>query len=210
MMVVGLTGGIASGKSSVAAMFRAEGIPVICADTLAREIVAPGSPGLRAIRETFGPTVISQEGELERKALADVVFGSSEARRTLESITHPRVAALMRKAISYEQAQGASIVVADIPLLFEVGWVERFDVTVLVYTPENVQLERLTARDGLSRTEAEARIRSQMPIETKKRLATVVIDNSGPTERTRDRVRKLIAELPLLALKNKRDYRGPG
>jgi dephospho-CoA kinase len=205
MLVVGLTGGIASGKSTVSQMFREAGIPVICADELAHEVVKPGSAALDKIRQTFGDEFIDSEGNLDRAAMARLVFDDKSRRKDLESIIHPRVAEEQRKLIREFAAQGHNIVVVDVPLLYESGLEESFDMILVAYVPHEVQIQRLIARDRVTDKEARSRLDAQLPIDKKKRLAGRVIDNTGPVEHTREQVLGIIKELRALA-----ESGGPG
>lgn len=195
MLVIGLTGGIATGKSTVARRLGELGVPVIDADQLAREVVEPGEPALDEIRERFGPGVIDEHGRLDRAALGSIVFADEGARKALEAIVHPRIRRRMREIVNQLKQDGAPLVVCDIPLLFETGvgldWVDR---TVVVYAPRHVQRERLMARNGLTPEEAERRIASQLPIEEKARRADVVIDNTGALDQTLRQVDRLWKE----------------
>ncbi|MCL6548260.1 MAG: dephospho-CoA kinase [Alicyclobacillus sp.] len=191
-MIVGLTGGIATGKSTVTRILRELGAYVVDADVWARRVVEPGTPGLAEIVEAFGPGVLNEDGTLNRKALAAVVFHDEAARRTLNRITHPRVREGMRQETDdYLARHPGCPVVWDVPLLFEGDTRAMVDVTVLVYADERTQLARLMARDGLPEAEAEARIAAQMPIEEKRRLADYVIDNTGTLKHTREQVERL-------------------
>ncbi len=199
MLVVGLTGGIASGKSTVSTMFREAGIPVISADELAREAVEPGSSGLAEIRRAFGEDLLDAEGKLDREAMARQVFSDRSKRKILESIIHPRVAEGQNRRLRDLERQGRPIAVVDVPLLYESGW-ERFcDLVIVVYAPRPVQEERLVSRDGMSLEDARARLDAQMPIEEKKKRADRLVDNGSSLEDTRRQVEGLIAELKLLA-----------
>lgn len=199
MLVVGLTGGIASGKSTVSRLFVEAGVPVICADELAREAVKAGSPGLAEIRRAFGDEVIDPQGELDRAAMARVVFHQADRRELLESIIHPRVAEGKRKRLTELQRQGYSLAIVDVPLLYETGWDQFFDLVIVVTVSRETQEERLRARDGMSREEARARLDAQMPIEEKAKRAHRVVDNSGSVERTREQVDVLVTELTSMA-----------
>jgi dephospho-CoA kinase len=179
MKLVGLTGGIASGKSTVGRMLRARGVDVIDADVLARDAVAPGTPGFAAVVARFGAGVVRDDGTLDRAALGRIVFADDEARRALNHIVHPEVARLAAEAFADVAARGAPVVVYEVPLLFENGLQAAMDVTMLVAVHDDVQLQRLLARDGCSEAEARARIRSQMPLEQKRKLATHVLENDG-------------------------------
>ncbi|HZG83525.1 dephospho-CoA kinase [Paenibacillus sp.] len=190
-MNVGLTGGIACGKSTVSGMLEARGAAIVDADRIARDVVQPGQPALADIREAFGDEVLLEDGTLNRKALGAVVFGDEAARRKLESILHPRIRAEMaRQMAEWNEREPGRLVVVDIPLLYESGLDKRFNFEeiVVVYVPREVQLERLMKRDGLTTEAAEQRLDAQMPIERKKELADVVIDNSGTLEQTEAQV----------------------
>ena len=186
MVVAGLTGGIATGKSTVAAIFEKAGARLIDADRIAREAVRKDSPAYREILAHFGTEVLQENGELDRKRLAAVIFGDPGEQRALERIVHPRVKEEIDLGIERVRRQAPdALVIVDIPLLYEAGMQHGLDAVIVVYAPENLQIERLMARDGLTRPEAVARIRAQMPIESKRALATYLIDNSGSIESTR-------------------------
>ena len=176
---VGLTGNIASGKSAVAAAWQRLGAPVVDADVLARQAVAPGTPGLRAVREAFGPGVLDADGALDRAALRRLVFADAAARRRLEGIVHPEVARLRAEAEARLARAGARIVVHAIPLLYEVGAEGALDLVVLVDAPEAVRLERLLRDRALPEAEARAMIAAQQPAQAKRARADLVIDNDG-------------------------------
>jgi dephospho-CoA kinase len=178
MFRVGLTGNVASGKSSVARIWEALGAPVIDADTLARQALAPGSSGLDAVREEFGEDVVGPEG-LDRAALRRIVFADAAARKRLEAIVHPEVQRLRTAEEERLRRQDTGIVVHDIPLLFEVGLADEFDMVVLVDAPRELRTERLVRERGLARDEARAMIDAQMPASGKRGRADVVIDNNA-------------------------------
>lgn len=188
-MNIGLTGGIACGKSTVAAMLAERGALLIDADRIAREVVLPGSPGLAQVAERFGPNVLLPDGSLNRKALGEIVFRDEASRKALEAILHPRIRALMRErmAAAARLAPDKPVVV-DVPLLFESKLQPMFDETLLVYIPRELQLVRLQKRDGLTPEQAESRLAAQMPIEEKRLLADTVIDNSGTIAETERQV----------------------
>lgn len=184
-MNIGLTGGIACGKSTVAEMLEKRGAIIIDADVIAREVVEPGKTALKQLVQHFGSEVLLPDGTLNRKKLGSIVFSDENKREELNSILHPAIRAEMFSRMEhYEQAQPDKLVVVDVPLLYESGLSPMFEKVMVVYVPSEVQLERLMNRDGLNRLEAENRIRAQMPIEEKKRLADIVIDNSGSQEKT--------------------------
>ena len=182
MRRVALTGGIATGKSAVAATLRTQGVPVVDADALARKAVAAGSAGLREVVARFGSGVLAADGALDRAALGRIVFADPAARRDLERIVHPRVRAGVAAFFAGQDDYPAAI--AEIPLAFETGWYRSFDVVVVVACRPAAQLERLMARDRLTLDQARARLAAQWPIEDKARLADRVIATDGPREDT--------------------------
>ena len=192
-MRVGLTGGVASGKSTVSAMLAELGAVVIDADLLAREVVAAGTPGLAEIVEAFGPSVLTADGELDRPAMGALVFADPDRRKVLEGIIHPRVRA--RGAEIEAAAPEGALVVHDIPLLAETGQASAFDAVVVVDVPTEVQVERMVALRGMSREEAEARIAAQATREERLAIATHVIDNTGSIDALRLRVDEVVAQL---------------
>lgn len=194
MKLYGLTGGIATGKSTVTAMFRALGLPVIDADALAREVVEPGQPALAELGARF-PGVIGPDGRLDRKALGERVFADPAERAALNAITHPRIRELALQRTVELAATGAPVALYDAPLLIENRLHEGMDGVILVWCPREVQRARLMARDGLSEAQAEARLASQLPIDAKRPYATWLIDNSGALEATRAQVEQVAAKL---------------
>lgn len=194
-IVAGLTGGIASGKSSVARMFGELGAAVISADEIAREIVEPGMPASQDIRASFGDDVFLPDGTLDRQRLGAIVFRDEAKRRLLERITHPRIRETMRRRIDEAAAAGLPVI-AEIPLLFESeASMALVDVVIVVYVSPDVQLSRLMARDGLSEADARARMDAQLPMAEKVMRADYVIDNVGDPERTRQQVVRIWQEL---------------
>ena len=192
MVRVGLTGGIASGKSMVAEELAARGAVIIDADLLAREVVEPGTPALAAIIDRFGPEVV-RDGQLDRARLAQIVFADPLARNDLERIVHPAVRA---RAAELERAAGdAAVVVHVIALLVETGQHQGFDLVVTVDADHETQIQRLMLRDGFSRAEAESRIAAQASREDRKRAADVVLDNTGSLAQLREQIDALWAEL---------------
>jgi dephospho-CoA kinase len=184
---------MASGKSTVSAMLVDLGAVVIDADRLAREVVAPGTEGLAAVVEAFGPGVLTADGELDRPAVGAIVFADDKQRRVLEGIIHPRVRA--RAAEVEAAAPPGALVVHDIPLLAETGQADAFDAVVVVDTPTELQVERMVGLRGMSREDAEARIAAQATREERRAVATYVIDNTGTLEDLRARVAEIVAEL---------------
>ncbi|NWR57827.1 DCAKD protein, partial [Bucorvus abyssinicus] len=196
MFLVGLSGGIASGKSTVVAVLRELGCAVIDADVIAREVVQPRFKAYRQIVRCFGTRILLENGEIDREALGNIIFHEPEKRQLLNSITHPEIQTEMLKQILKYFVLGYRYVILDIPLLFETNRLTRFmKYTVLIYCDPPTQLYRLMKRSGLSQAEAEARIASQLPLDKKRKLATHVIDNSGEWEATRRQVLRLHAQL---------------
>ncbi len=188
VLLIGLTGNIASGKSTVAREFAERGAVLIDADVLARHAVRPGTEGLRQIAERWGMDVLHADGTLDRGALRARVFDDQAELEALNGIVHPEVHRLRTQQIDAARARGARIVVCDIPLLFEKHLTEEFDVVVLVDAPRPVRLERLVRDRGLHETEAMKMIAAQMPAELKRARADFVIDNDGPIEEIPGRV----------------------
>lgn len=178
MLVWGLTGNIACGKSAVEDVLRAQGVPVIDADVIARQVVAPGQPALTEIKEAFGSEVLLPDGQLNRPALGDIVFGDGEARKRLEAITHPQIIGRIFESLADLQAEGHALAVVSAALMVESGSYRNYAGLAIVTCPEALQLQRLRLRDGLSEDDALARIRSQRAQEDKAALADVVFDNS--------------------------------
>jgi len=195
MRLVGLTGGIATGKSTFAAALRALGAPVVDADALARAAVAPGSPALAQIAAAFGSDVLAPDGALDRKGMAARVFADAGARARLEAIVHPRVRQLFRAERDGLAAAGHALAFYDVPLLFEAGLEREVDLVVVVWAPRELQLARLAARDGLSRAEAEARLAAQLPIDAKAERADAVVANDGERAALEAKAAQLLADL---------------
>lgn len=197
MLNVGLTGNIASGKSTVAARFTTLGATVLDADRYAREAVAPGTAALAAVIARFGRGVVGPDGALDRHALGRLVFGDSVARRDLETIIHPEVARQRATATAAARASGRPIVVSDVPLLFEAGLTGEFDVIVLVDAPDAVRLDRLMRSRGIAEADARAMMAAQDDAGSKRARADFVIDNGGSLEslvRRADEVWRLLQE----------------
>lgn len=180
--VFGLTGGIASGKSTVAALFRTWGVPVVDADAVAREVVQKGAPALRELTEAFGDDVLGPDGELDRKALAKKAFASPDGRRRLGAITHPRIAARSQERFAELAESGAPLVAYDAALLVENGLQDVFRPLVVVAAPLELQLARAILRDNEPEADVKARLAAQMPLEKKVAVADFVIDNGGTKE----------------------------
>jgi len=195
-LLVGLTGGIATGKSTVDAVLRELGAVIIDADVLAREVVEPGEPALAEIAAAFGPGVLGPDGRLDRKALGAIVFADPERRLKLEAMTHPRIRERFQRridALAAEHFRG--LVFFDAPVMIESGNYRNMDRLVVVITDEPTQIGRLMARDGIDRGEALRKIKSQMPLAEKAKLADYVIDNSGDRAATEARIREVYQAL---------------
>jgi dephospho-CoA kinase len=190
---VGLTGGIASGKSTVSAMLAELGAVVIDADALAREVVQRGTPGLDAVVAEFGTTLLTPEGDLDRAAMGSLVFGDAAARKRLEAIVHPLV--IERMAALEAAAADDDLVVHDIPLLAEGGRADTFDAVIVVDCPPELQIARMMSDRGWTQEDAEARIAAQATREQRLAIATHVIENTGSTDELRDRVVAVFVEL---------------
>jgi dephospho-CoA kinase len=190
--IFGLTGGIASGKSTVAARLRARGVPVIDADELARQVVAPGSEGLHDVAIAFGAGVLSPDGTLNRPALAAVVFSDAAARRKLEAITHPRITRVMVERADELGRAGQPLACYEAALIVENGAQDQFRPLVVVSCPEEVQLARIRTRDTASQKDALARIRAQKPLSEKVAVADLVIDTAGSLEESERRTDEVL------------------
>jgi dephospho-CoA kinase len=194
MLRVALTGGIGTGKSYVAQRLAAAGVPVVDADRLAREVVAPGTPALATVVERFGHDVLAEDGGLRRQALASLVFSDPQARHDLEAIIHPVV---RRRIEAFFDAlpPDTGVAVADIPLLYETNRAADFDAVIVAACPPEMQLARVMARDGVSEASARRRIAAQLPIGEKVRQAHYVIDTSGTFEQTDAGTARVLAAL---------------
>jgi dephospho-CoA kinase len=193
MKRVGLTGGVASGKSTVSAILDELGAVIIDADVLAREVVAPGTDGLRKVVEAFGRDVLTDNGELDRPAMGTIVFADPQKRRVLEGIIHPRV---RERGAEIEASAGSDdVVVHDIPLLTETGQAGGFDAVIVVDVPTETQVERMVELRGMTREDAEARVAAQASREERLKIATHVVDNTGTLEDLRGRVTEVYREL---------------
>lgn len=195
-MLIGLTGGIGSGKSTVAKIFADRGAHIIDADQIARDVVEPGSPVLTALVAHFGPTILQADGFLDRKALATLVFQDVARRKELEAIIHPAIRArILAEMDEAERIAPKDLHIVDIPLLFESGYQTYFQHIVLAYVPEDVQIARLFAREQWSEEEARRRMATQLSLEHKRPLATHLIDNSGTIADTEGQVDAFIAQV---------------
>lgn len=194
-MILGVTGGIACGKSTVTELLRGEGAAIVSADELAREVVSPGSPVLAELVAYFGAEIMRADGKLDRPRLAAQIFADPAKRRELDRITHPAIAALAEERLSELRRLGVPLVVYEAPLLFEAGAEQRVDAVLVVSVSDREQLARLMTRDNLSATDARARIAAQFPLAVKVARADYVIDNSGTLESTAAKVTALYREL---------------
>jgi dephospho-CoA kinase len=179
LRVFGLTGGIGSGKSTVAALLRERGVPVVDADELSRQAVAPGSEGLSQVLAELGHDLVGPDGALDRKRVGTLVFGDESARKRLNAITHPIVRRLSQERFAALEQGGALLAAYDVPLLFEVGLDAVLRPVVLVAASESTQLSRILERDGLAEADARARIAAQLPLATKRQRADYVLENDG-------------------------------
>ncbi len=195
-MLIGLTGGIASGKSTVSAILKEMGCRVIEADLVAREVVEPGSPGLKLLAEAFGRDIIDVQGKLKRDYLGKLVFRDEGLRNKLNAILHPLIIKIIRDRATAEKEKDAnSIIVVDAPLLIEVGLYREMDYVILVYADEVTQKNRIVERDKLGEEEANLRIKAQMPLAEKVRYAHFIIDNQNSRTSTRRQVEKIMSLL---------------
>ncbi|MDM5315606.1 dephospho-CoA kinase [Fictibacillus sp. b24] len=191
-MIIGLTGGIATGKSTVSQIVRNQGIPIVDADIISREVVMPGKEAYEKIVSSFGAGILHEDKTINRAQLGEIIFNDAEKRSVLNNIVHPAVRKEMRlQADSYLKA-GESLVIMDIPLLFESKLTHMVNRTWLVYAKPEIQLERLMLRDDFTEQQALSRIQSQMPIDEKKKLADIVIENNGSLTELESRVLQLL------------------
>jgi dephospho-CoA kinase len=196
LIIAGLTGGIASGKTTVASIFQSQGALIVDADIIARQVVAPGEPSWAAIREHFGEEVLNADGTINSPLLGRWVFNNPGLRRQLEKIVHPLVRARMKMQVErLRQTSPGAVVIQDIPLLYESRMENGLTEIIVVYAPRALQLRRLIQRDGIGLSDAQARIEAQMPIEEKCRRATIIINNSGDPAETRAQTLKIYADL---------------
>ena len=195
MKIIGLTGGIASGKSTVATELRKQNVPVFDADEVSRNAVAKGSKGLALVAEAFGADYLTADGEMDRAKISKLVFSDKEALKTLEGILHKIVWDEAEAFLAEAREQKAKLAVLDVPLLIETKWHERVDLVWLVAVSKEQQIKRAMIRSGMTEEEVKARIAAQMSLEDKKKFADVVLDNSGALEETLEQVHKELAKL---------------
>ena len=191
-LVVGLTGSIATGKSTISKMFSEADVPVIDADAIAREVVEPGEVAYEKIVQHFGEEVVSEGGTLNRKRLGSIVFNDESERKALNEIIHPEIRKEMLSRRDQYIREEQPLIIMDIPLLFESGLFDYVDQVLVVYIPEKLQVERLMKRDKSSKEDAQARIDAQISIEEKKDKADAVIDNSGTIEESRRQLMEIL------------------
>ncbi|SDM75389.1 dephospho-CoA kinase [Psychrobacillus sp. OK028] len=192
-MIIGLTGSIASGKSTVSNMLKEMGFPIIDADIVARVVVEKGTSTLEMIKETFGPVVVHEDGALNREALGEIIFSNPSKRKQLNDIIHPAIRAEMLAQKEHLVQQNHPVIIMDIPLLFESRLQSFVDKILVVTVTEQTQLERLMARNGFTHEEAKLRIQSQLPLSVKEEGADAVIYNNGSIEETEQQLKKIIA-----------------
>jgi len=196
MIIIGLTGGIGSGKSSVAEMFKDEGAYVIDFDYLARVVVEPDAPAWRDIVDYFGPEILSPDRTLNRLKIAEIVFSDAKSRKALEGFIHPRIFEERDTLLKDIKKQDPhAVVIIDVPLLFELSLNKNFDKIIVVYVSRDVQIKRTVKKGVLTEEEVEKRLKAQIPIEEKKLLSDYIINNEGSLKNTRDQVRKVIHEV---------------
>lgn len=182
MYKIGLTGGIATGKSTVSGWMAQRGVAVIDADRVAREVVEPGTPGLQAVADAFGKDVLLEDGQLNRPALGAIVFNNEVKRKQLNGILHSYIKERIDQLEKMFEDRGEPAVIYDVPLLIEAGWYKDMDEVWLVVTDEATQIHRLMERNGLDEAEAACRIKSQLPLSEKRKYSQVIISNEGPME----------------------------
>jgi dephospho-CoA kinase len=203
VMLVAVTGGIATGKSTVSKILEESGAPLIDFDLLAREVVAPEKPVWKEIVDYFGKEVVQDDGQIDRKRLSEIVFQDVEKRKKLESFTHPRIFEEFHRQVKEIAAKDPNAIIqAGIPLLIELNLQHRFDKVLLVYAPRETQIDRLMKRDRISREAAMNILKAQMPIDEKLRYADFVIHNEGSPEETRKQVEAVWRELKKMQKKN--------
>lgn len=198
-LVLGLTGSIGTGKSTVVSIFRSYGFPIVDGDQVAREIVQPGKPALKAITSHFGLEMIRTNGELDRKKLGALIFSQPEKRQELDQLLDSFLRDEIVRQIE-EKKKMSTLVIADIPLLFERNYQSEVDQIAVVYAPQEIQQARLIARDGLTKAQAFERIASQMSIEVKKKQADIIFDNQGSPLETKNQVVDWLKKQQLIAI----------
>lgn len=195
MKRIGLTGGIGSGKSTVAAILAEHGFPIIDADKIAREVVEPGQPALAELALTFGNDILNEDGSLNRQALANVAFVNEENRQALNNITHPRINARTEELFAEAEAAGKEAAVWDMPLLVDQGYQDRVDIVIVVDVDAETRLKRLVGSRGLDEVDARRRIASQIDDETRRKAADFIVDNNGERAALEPQVKEIIKNL---------------
>ena len=190
--VIGVTGGIASGKSTISTMIKELGFTVVDADLAARAVVEPGEPAYNEVVATFGKEILHEDGSINRGLLGKIIFHDKEKRLQLNAIVHPAIRAYTQRQKEEAFARGEHVVFMDVPLLFEGKLTNTVDVSLLVYVDDEIQLQRLMERNGLAKEEALARIHSQMPLAEKRALADEIINNNGTIEESRQQLMKIL------------------
>lgn len=198
MIIVGLTGGIASGKSTVSSFIMELNIPIIDGDKIAREIVEPNSPLLEVISTEFGKDILNKDGTLNRKMLGNIVFHNSVKLKKLNDITHPKIKEIIKNEIYRYQQENESICIVDAAVLIEANFTDLVDYIILVYVDKKTQIQRLRARDNITEVEALKRIEAQMPFEEKKKFSDFIINNNKDLVYTKDQLSKIINEILLM------------
>lgn len=194
MNIIGLTGGIASGKSTVSSFFRQKGAAVLDADQIARELSEPGGELHAEYVRHFGAEVLQNDGTLDRRRIGQIVFSDPQQKQWLDTVSHPAIRGELLRQLAQKQNEKQRLILLDIPLLFESGWDKMADKTCLVYVNETIQLQRLMKRNGYTRREAQDRIAAQMPLEEKKKRADYLIDNNGSLTDTIRQAEALLRE----------------
>lgn len=194
MKIVGLTGGISSGKSTVSSYLKQLKIPVIDADEVARKVVEPNSQGAREIRKTFGSDVFEEDGSLNRQKLGALIFSNAENRQKLDNLLQPLIKIMILEKIEEYRQKGETMIVLDLPLLFEKQYEELCEEIIVVYVPKELQLERLMKRNQYTKQEALSRVDSQLSIEEKRKRATVLLDNQGTIQQLYQQVEQWLVE----------------
>ncbi len=194
MKIIGLTGGIATGKTNISNLFKSWGVPVIDADEISKKLTEKNGKALKEIEEVFGKEVFDEEGNLDRKRLGNIIFTNEKEKTKLNQIIHPLVQMEIKKTLNDFEEKGEKVVVIDVPLLFETGMACMADEVWLTYAPQEEQIRRLIKRNNLTKKEAMDRINSQWPTEKKRLLANEIIDTTGTKEETADYVKKLFSK----------------
>ena len=196
MISIGLTGGLASGKSLVARIFKSLGCALIDTDAIARDVVVPGTEGWQAVVKEFGPQILAENNTIDRPKLANIIFTDAGRRQILNSILHPLIISSVRQQLAeIGDREPDALVVVDVPLLIECGLQDDFDEVIVVWTPRETQINRLMERDGLAEAEARQRLAAQLPLDQKRAYATFVVENDADHEKTEAQVRNIFSAL---------------